>query len=223
MRSNERVPLGSRLYALLLHLYPRAFRREYGESMLQLFDDQRRAARGAGGNAMLWLKTLRDLVLSVPAAHSNERQADGQRRTSAVGALFVWGLIAVLACAFLAFAVVIPSTVGYLPDEAASIASAEQAAAGDPRPYRTLVIGGIALVATLLAGAAFLFSLAQRSVLNGAATFVAGALLSIVTLASNPWIWIRQGEPSIVGLWILAVWPLAAIAWGALTIARNSR
>lgn len=223
MRSNGSASLGSRLYALLLYLYPRSFRREYGESMLQLFNDQRRAADGAGGNVMLWLKTLRDLVLSVPAAHSNERQTNGQRRTLAVGAVFVWGLIAVFACAFLAFAVVIPNTVGHIPvvDEAASIPSAEQAAMGEPSPYRALVIGGIVAVATLLAGAAFLFSLAQRSLWNGAAVFVAGALVSVFTLGSNPWIWIRQGEPSIAGLWMLAVWPLAAIAWGALMIARR--
>jgi hypothetical protein len=216
------MSLASRLYALLLYLYPSSFRREYGESMLQLFNDQRRAVSGAGGNAMLWLKTLRDLVLSVPAAYSSERQKDAQRGTATVGAVFVWGLIAVLACAFLAFAVVIPSTVGYLPssvDEAVPIASAEQAAAS--RPYRALVVGGIVVVATLLAAAAFLFSLAQRTVSTGAATFVAGAALSIFMLGSNPWIWMRQGEPSIAGLWILAVWPLAAIAWAALMIARR--
>jgi len=124
----------------------------------------------------------------------------------------------------MAFAVVIPSTVGYLPqtvDGAASIASAEQAVAGVPSPYRGLVGGGIAVLATVLAGAAFLFGLAQRSVLNGAATFVAGALLSVFVLGSNPWVWMRQGEPSIAGLWVLAVWPLAAIAWGPLMIAKR--
>jgi hypothetical protein len=215
--------LASRLYALLLYLYPRWFRREYGESMLQLFNDQRRAVSGAGGNAMLWFKTLRDLVSSIPTAYSSARQAEGQRGAATVGAVFVWGLIGVLACAFLAFAVVIPSTVGYLPqtDEAASIVSADQVAAGEPGPYRALVVGGIAVVATLLAGAAFLFSLAQRSVWNGAAVFVAGAMLSVFTLGSNPWIWMRQGEPTVTGLWILAVWPLAAIAWAAFTIAKR--
>jgi hypothetical protein len=217
------MSLAARLYALLLYLYPSSFRREYGESMLQLFNDQRRAVSGAGGNAMLWLKTLRDLVSSIPAAYLSERQTDGQRGAATVGAVFVWGLIGALACTFLAFAVVIPSTVGYLPptDEAASIATAEQVAAGEPGPYRALVVAGIAVVATLLAGGAFLFSLAQRSLWNGAAVFVAGAMLSIFTLGSNPWIWMRQGEPSVAGLWILAVWPLAAIAWAALTIAKR--
>ncbi len=85
------------------------------------------------------------------------------------------------------------------------------------------MIVAIVAVATLLAAAAFLFSLAQRSLWNGAAVFVAGALLSIFLLGSNPWIWIRQGEPSIAGLWIFGVWPLAAIAWAALTIAKRQR
>jgi hypothetical protein len=226
MRSNGHSFLGARLYALLLYLYPRSFRREYGESMLQLFNDQRRAVSGAGGNVMLWLKTLRDLVESVPAAYSNEHQTDKQRRSMAVGAVFVWGLIVVLAGVFLASAVVIPSYVGYMPqavDGAAPIAASEQALAGEPSPYRAVVIAAIVAVATLLAAAAFLFSLAQRSLLNGAAVFVAGALLSIFLLGSNPWIWIRQGEPSIAGLWILGVWPLAAIAWVALTIAKRQR
>lgn len=226
MKSNGPMSLGSRLYALLLYLYPRSFRREYGESMLQLFNDQRRAVSGAGGNAMLWLKTLRDLVQSVPAAYSNEHQTDGQRRSRAVGAMFVWGLIVVLAGVFLASAVVIPSYVGYMPqvpDEAAAIATSEQVTIGEPSPYRALVVGGIVAVATLLAAAAFLFSLAQRSLWNGAAVFLAGGLLSIFLLGSNPWIWIRQGEPSIAGLWILGVWPLAAIAWAALMLAKRQR
>jgi len=64
MKSNGPMSLGSRLYAALLYLYPSSFRREYGESMLQLFNDQRRAVSGAGDNAMLWLKTLRDLQRS---------------------------------------------------------------------------------------------------------------------------------------------------------------
>jgi len=226
MRSNGAASLGSRLYALLLYVYPRSFRREYGESMLQLFNDQRRAVSGAGGNAMLWLKTLRDLVQSVPAAYSNEHQTDGQRRSGAVGAVFVWGLIVVLAGVFVASAVVIPSYVGYMPqsvDGAAPTAASEQVLVGDASPYRAVVIGAIVAVATVLAAAAFLFSLTQRSLLNGAAVFVAGALLSIFTLGSNPWIWIRQGEPSIAGLWIFGVWPLAAIAWVALMITKRQQ
>ncbi len=225
MKPNPPMTLGTRLYALLLHLYPSSFRREYGESMLQLFNDQRRAVSGAGGNAMLWLKTLRDLVQSVPAAYSNGHQADGQRRSGAVGAVFVWGLIVALVGVFLVSAVVIPSAVGYMPlaVDAGAPAASEQSLAGEPSPYRAVVVVAIVAVATLLAAAAFLFSLAQRSLWNGAAVFLAGALLSTFTLGSNPWIWIRQGEPSIAGLWILGVWPLAAIAWAALKIARRQQ
>ncbi len=86
---------------------------------------------------MLWLKTLRDLVQSVPAAYSNGQQADGLRRSGAVGAVFVWGLIVVLAGVFLASAVVIPSYVGYIPqapEGTVSIEASEQALAGEPSP-----------------------------------------------------------------------------------------
>ena len=59
------VSASERLYRLLLVAYPRRFRREYGESMAQVFRDCCRAAeRGQGlrGVLWLWLATLRDLA-----------------------------------------------------------------------------------------------------------------------------------------------------------------
>ncbi len=59
------VSASERLYRLLLVAYPRRFRREYGESMAQVFRDLCRAAeRGQGlrGVLWLWLATLRDLA-----------------------------------------------------------------------------------------------------------------------------------------------------------------
>ncbi|MCU1451007.1 MAG: hypothetical protein JWP02_3177 [Acidimicrobiales bacterium] len=52
----------TRFYRAALLLYPRAFRRSYGEPMLQLFGD---CVRDVGARA--WLRALPDLVRTIPA------------------------------------------------------------------------------------------------------------------------------------------------------------
>lgn len=62
--------MSERLYAVLLHLYPKAFRTAYGQQMRQTFRDACRAAyqqNGAGGLVALWLPTLLDLFKSALA------------------------------------------------------------------------------------------------------------------------------------------------------------
>ena len=58
--------MSERLYALLLRLYPAAFRKEYGEAALQLFRDRLRDERGVLPRLRLWLDLLLDLGLSLP-------------------------------------------------------------------------------------------------------------------------------------------------------------
>jgi hypothetical protein len=59
-----------RFYRLLLHLYPRAHRAEYGDLMLTHFRDQLRAARQAGRSVgRLFLRTLLDAARTIPAEH----------------------------------------------------------------------------------------------------------------------------------------------------------
>jgi hypothetical protein len=215
--------IGARLYALLLHLYPATFRRDYGESMLQLYNDQCRAARGAGGYAMLWLKTVRDLVRSVPATYFDERRKSAQRGAMSAGAL-VWIVIAGFVVAFVAFAVVIPSSVGYIPsDEPATVASVDPPTAAELARFRAVGLSTLALVTALLATAALRFSRRQRSVLNGAATFVAGALITFVPLAIMPSLSVRDGRFSLAALSIMSIWLLAAAAWAVSTIASRSK
>ncbi len=63
-----------RLYQILLHVYPREFRREYGPHMVQVFRDccgDAAAQDGAAGVAKLWLHVLGDLSRSA----LNERAA----------------------------------------------------------------------------------------------------------------------------------------------------
>lgn len=62
------VRISGHVYRLLLYLYPRAFRLEYGESMAQLFRDTNRhilRTGGAGELIRLWLFTFVDLMRSV--------------------------------------------------------------------------------------------------------------------------------------------------------------
>jgi len=55
----------TRAYRVLLHLYPRRFRREYGEDMVQLLEDQLRD-EGAG---RVVARAALDLLLTVPTRH----------------------------------------------------------------------------------------------------------------------------------------------------------
>lgn len=63
------------LYRRLLALYPTAFRAEYGDEMAQLFADQLRDARQAGGAvplARLWAGTVADLVATALGQHAQK-------------------------------------------------------------------------------------------------------------------------------------------------------
>ncbi|HEV3259856.1 MAG TPA: Clp protease N-terminal domain-containing protein [Gemmataceae bacterium] len=64
--------LSYRLYSLLLIVYPKAFRREYGEPMLQSFRDccaNTYSMAGYLGLACLWWRTLEDLVATSLKEH----------------------------------------------------------------------------------------------------------------------------------------------------------
>jgi hypothetical protein len=55
--------VGERVYRALLLLYPRRFRREYREPMLQLYRDERR------DRATSWAQLASDVVVSAPVQH----------------------------------------------------------------------------------------------------------------------------------------------------------
>ncbi len=80
MTTDNPIELSQRIYSSLLSLYPIAFRREYGPSMLQLFTDQYREARrrhGAWGILFQWPRTLLDLLFSVLREHIASPMATG--------------------------------------------------------------------------------------------------------------------------------------------------
>lgn len=77
----SRVPLSIRvsvrIYRLLLWLYPRSFRRQYGSEMSRLFEEIAGEAvecRGGMGLALVWFRILLDTASAVP----RERVAEAQ-------------------------------------------------------------------------------------------------------------------------------------------------
>ena len=98
---------GERVYRALLFLYPRRFRREYHEPMVQLYRDARR------DGASSWPRLASDVVLSAPTQHKEAfrtMSTQGKLVTSAIvvavgvaaflaigGALFAIALLALLA------------------------------------------------------------------------------------------------------------------------------
>jgi hypothetical protein len=80
-----------RVYRALLLLYPRSFRRSYREPMLQLFRD---CVQDAG--ARVWLRTVPDLVRTVPAQRIEAVMSARHSGTRVVGlALLVLGAVVV--------------------------------------------------------------------------------------------------------------------------------
>jgi hypothetical protein len=76
-----RLGMSERVYAALLHVYPTAFRARYDAEMVQLFADQlrdARAASGAGGAAVTWMRTLSDLLSSALGEHLRKDRTMGQ-------------------------------------------------------------------------------------------------------------------------------------------------
>lgn len=58
-----------RLYRALLRLYPASFRAEYGVDMTAVFARQLRDADGLAATAVLWLDTLREVLVDAVAIH----------------------------------------------------------------------------------------------------------------------------------------------------------
>ena len=83
---------GERVYRALLFLYPRRFRREYHDPMVQLYRDARR------DRASSWPRLAGDVVLSAPTQHK-----EAFRTMSAQGKLFTSAIVvSVAVVAFLA-------------------------------------------------------------------------------------------------------------------------
>ena len=74
-----------RLYALLLLIYPRSFRREYGELMIQLFRDLMKDAmrqRGCLGSIEVWWRVAAELQATAWEQHLLDRPPPDHHRGS---------------------------------------------------------------------------------------------------------------------------------------------
>jgi len=58
-------------YRVLLHLFPKSFRIEYGEEMTHIFTERRREASGAAAVIGLWLETLMDVIPNAARVHAD--------------------------------------------------------------------------------------------------------------------------------------------------------
>jgi len=72
MKGRATTTVSERVYAALMHVYPRTFRAEYGDEMIDYFRDRRRdehARSGGRGVARLWIRTLIDLASTATHEH----------------------------------------------------------------------------------------------------------------------------------------------------------
>src|SRR5215213_6776146 len=89
MAEEQTPPPSVRLYKVLLRVYPKQFRRDYGWEMEQMFRDLYREQRGGrSGLVLLRIRTLSDLVPTAVAkrimSRLNDREAVMQERKLAV-------------------------------------------------------------------------------------------------------------------------------------------
>ena len=63
-------PPGGRLFRVLLSLYPREFRDEYGREMGLVFADRYRDASTAGARALLWAPVIAGILREAPKEHA---------------------------------------------------------------------------------------------------------------------------------------------------------
>ncbi|HLM18714.1 MAG TPA: hypothetical protein VK549_12895 [Acidimicrobiia bacterium] len=77
---------GERAYRVLMLLYPRGFRRQYGDQMLQLYRDEQR------DGAASWARLAGDVVVSAPVQHK-----EAFRTMSTHGKLITASLVTTIA------------------------------------------------------------------------------------------------------------------------------
>lgn len=65
-----------KLYRFFLKLYPARFREEYGTPLEQQFLDEYREAGGTLARFAVWIRTLRDFVISIPLELAREVRQD---------------------------------------------------------------------------------------------------------------------------------------------------
>lgn len=221
-RSDRLIPWSISTYWLILQAYPHSFRREYGESMVQVFGDSARDAwkrAGLAGLAILWIRTIRDVAVSVFRAYSIERRDGLFRLWAGATMLYVTAVVCIVGYGALEFREFYqpPSfSVFGAPDahENALIAAHEQALGGEFGRYRVFArVAGFSL-ALLLGATSALFGLWQRSLLHSTGALLAGSAFTVVAFELLPTVWFPLDRYAVGALWVMGGGvPLAACTW----------
>ncbi len=88
-----------RLYKILLHLYPSAFRIEYGEELSQVFLERRRKTGGAVSRIAFWVEEFLDIVRNAAYLHADMLKRDLRYTARAVSRSPGFALTAILVTA----------------------------------------------------------------------------------------------------------------------------
>jgi len=92
--------LGRRVYAVMLLAYPKDFRSEYGSQMLQLLRDCERDAQTRIELIGLWIRTLFDLVSTVPDEHFQNLRKESFMNKLRTDLIALGGCVFLVALAF---------------------------------------------------------------------------------------------------------------------------
>jgi hypothetical protein len=213
-------------YSLILQAYPYSFRREFGPSMAQVFTDSVRDAwRAAGitGLAILWMKTGRDVVVSLARAYAAELRNPLFRRAASAIVLYAAALIGVVSIGALAFGEFYraPAFSAFgapqVPEDAL-LAAYDAALTGRFGSYRLFAAASGLTLAILLGVAAALFGRAQHNLWHGALGLVAGSVATVAALELMPAIWFPLDRYPVGALWMMGGGlPVAALTWAIVT------
>ena len=73
------------------------------------------------------------------------------------------------------------------------------------------------MVTILLVLGTALFSLSQQSVLHAALAFASGTVVTALALTALPAIWFPLDQYPVAALWVMGVFPYAAVGWLIVT------
>jgi hypothetical protein len=134
----------TRTYGVLLHLYPRRFRRDYGDDMVLLLEDQLRDE----GTTRVVGRALLDLLLTVPTRHLEAHM----KRPSTTALVILFAAVGVVLAVF---GGVIGVVAGLTSIALAVVAFRREqpvaAAAGDDGRWWKLLLGGVGLLGAEIA------------------------------------------------------------------------
>ena len=94
--------LSEKVYRRLLFVYPKEYRREYGELMVQLFRDRMRRDGGGLHGALVWMQMIFDLVVAAFKEHKEGKEGDKMKKRIVIALVAVLLTGAVGASALLA-------------------------------------------------------------------------------------------------------------------------